>query len=170
MPPSFVPPPSASGPDRITGWVRFLATWHYSGLSPKAPGTIGTLAAVPAGAALLYFGGSTALVIGILTVSVLGIYVSHRYALESGLKDPGEVVIDEVAGMWIALLPAGLVWWQILGAFVLFRLFDILKPGPVGWADRRLSGGLGIMADDLIAGALSALVLAAGLIAWENAL
>ena len=81
---------------------------------------------------------------------------------ESGVKDPGEVVIDEVAGMWIALLPAGLIWWQILLAAMLFRLFDILKPGPVGWADKRLPGGLGIMADDLIAGALAALVLATG--------
>ena len=165
-----MPPPSASGPGPITGWVRFLATWHYSGLSPKAPGTIGTLAALPAGVALIYFGGILALIAGILAVSVLGMYVSHRYALESGLKDPGEVVIDEVAGMWIALLPAGVIWWQILAAFVLFRAFDILKPGPVGWADRRLPGGLGIMADDLIAGALAALVLAAGLIAWEGAL
>ena len=159
----------ASGPDRITGWVRFLATWHYSGLSPKAPGTTGTLAALPAGVALLWFGGSTALLIGILALSALGLYVSHRYALESGAKDPGEVVIDEAAGMWIALLPAGLIWWQILSAVVLFRLFDILKPGPVGWADRRLSGGLGIMADDLMAGALAALVLATGLTIWESA-
>ena len=165
-----MPPSSASGAGPITGWVRFLATWHYSGLSPKAPGTIGTLAALPAGIALIYFGGIMALTAGILAVSVLGMYVSHRYALESGLKDPGEVVIDEVAGMWIALLPAGVIWWQILAAFVLFRAFDILKPGPVGWADRRLPGGLGIMADDLIAGALAALVLAAGLIAWEGAL
>ena len=159
----------ASGPDRITGWVRFLATWHYSGLSPKAPGTVGTLAALPAGVALLWSGGSTALLIGILALSALGLYVSHRYALESGVKDPGEVVIDEAAGMWIALLPAGLIWWQILSAVVLFRLFDILKPGPVGWVDRRLSGGLGIMADDLVAGALAALVLATGLTIWESA-
>ena len=159
----------ASGPDRITGWVRFLATWHYSGLSPTAPGTTGTLAALPAGVALLWFGGSTALLIGILALSALGLYVSHRYALESGVKDPGEVVIDEAAGMWIALLPAGLIWWQILSAVVLFRLFDILKPGPVGWADRRFSGGLGIMADDLMAGALAALVLATGLTIWESA-
>ena len=76
-----MPPPSALGPRQITGWVRFLATWHYSGLSPHAPGTIGTLAALPAGIALVYFGGPMLLLIGILAVSVLGLYVSHRYTL-----------------------------------------------------------------------------------------
>ena len=78
----------------------------------------------------------------------------------SGQADPGAIVIDEVAGQWIALLPvATTVWWQWALGFALFRFFDIFKPWPVGWADRRVKGGFGVMIDDVIAGAYAGVIL-----------
>lgn len=144
--------------------AAWLATWGFSGLSPVAPGTMGSLAALPVAALIVWLGGHSALLAGIGVVSVLGWWASAVYAARLGDKDPGAVVIDEVAGMWIALLavPFEPLWWG--AAFVVFRLLDIAKPWPVSWADRSLSGGLGIMADDLIAGALAAgLLFLAGL-------
>ena len=85
------------------------------------------------------------------------------YAIRSyygGQDDPGAVVIDEVAGQWLTLLPAATtVWWHWLAGFALFRFFDIVKPWPVGWADRRVKGGLGVMVDDIIAGAYAGVLL-----------
>ena len=91
-------------------------------------------------------------------VSVLGIIAANHYGQATGRKDPGEVIIDEVAGQWLALcaVPHDMVWF--VAGFILFRFFDILKLGPVRWAEKR-PGGLGVMADDIFAGLLSALCL-----------
>ena len=136
-----------------------LATWFGSGLLPRAPGTWGSLAAIPPGLLLSWYCGPWFLLAGALAVFAAGIWAVARYAEERDLDDPGAVVIDEVAGQWIALIPALLNPWLVALAFVAFRLFDILKPWPVGLLDRELKGGLGIMADDIAAGIYAAAVV-----------
>ena len=141
--------------------ARLLASGLGTGLSPKAPGTAGSLAALLAGAGLLLM-PAWVLPAAIVAVTLLGLWAIPR---AGGAEDPGWVVIDEFAGQWIALLPLARPSLPgLITAFVLFRVLDITKPGPVGWADRR-HGAIGVMADDVIAGAIAALILwAAG---WE---
>ncbi|MDM7970684.1 MAG: phosphatidylglycerophosphatase A [Paracoccaceae bacterium] len=153
---------------------HIIATFGGVGHLTPAPGTWGSLAALPVGWALFTLGGVPLFGLGILLVFGLGWWAT---ALETQGKedhDPSEIVIDEVAGQWIALLPvmigashsgAGVLalWPGWVTAFGAFRLFDITKPGPVGWADRQ-QGPLGVMLDDVIAGVMAALVV--GLGAW----
>ncbi len=152
---------------------RLVATFFGVGLLPWAPGTWGSLAALPAAWLLHGLGGFPALALATLVAAAGGWWAIAVAMRGQDDHDPSEIVIDEVAGQWLALWPlsAGLwhggaeawlfPWPGWVGAFVLFRLFDILKPGPVGWADRR-SDPLGVMLDDLIAGALAGLVLLLG--------
>jgi phosphatidylglycerophosphatase A len=155
--------------------ARLIATGFGAGLLPKAPGTWGSLAALPAAWILHGLGGFPALAIATVVVIALGIWaIAHETAGRPD-KDPGEIVIDEIAGQWIALWPlSGGLWWMgaepwvfpwpgWVGAFVMFRLFDILKPPPVGWAD-RMNTPLGVMLDDILAGIMAAgiVILAAG--------
>ncbi len=135
--------------------ARWVASFGGSGLAPLAPGTVGSLAALPPGLALLWV-SHAALAAGVVVVVALGLWAVR--AAGAG-DDPGWVVIDEVAGQWIALL--ALAHPSVVGAlaaFAAFRLFDIAKPGPVGWAE-RLPGAMGVMADDVLAGALAAAVV-----------
>jgi phosphatidylglycerophosphatase A len=137
--------------------ARLLATWFGCGWSPFAPGTVGAAAAVAISAA---FGWGLApnLIAGVIA-SVAGIWASTVEARMSGRKDPGHIVIDEVAGQWITLAGAtALNWKSWLLGFLLFRLFDIWKPAPVRQLE-RLPEGTGIMADDLMAGVYGAVVL-----------
>jgi len=134
--------------------VHFLAFGLGSGAVPKAPGTFGTLAAIPIW--LLFADLSLPYYLGLLVASfVLGIWLCGRTSSDMGVHDHGGIVWDEFVGLWITFiaLPAG--WGWILLGFLLFRLFDILKPWPIGWADRRVSGGLGIMLDDVLAGVMA---------------
>jgi phosphatidylglycerophosphatase A len=139
--------------------ARLLATWFGSGLSPVAPGTFGSLAALPFAVGLAWIGGAVALTIGALVVLLVGIWASEASARASGVKDPGEIVIDEVAGQWLALAFVPLDPLAYGLGFALFRLFDITKPWPANWADRNLSGGWGIMLDDIVAGAYAGILL-----------
>ena len=135
--------------------ARWVASFLGSGLVPVAPGTAGSVAALLPGLALLWL-SPLALAAGVGVVTAVGLWAVH--AARAG-DDPGWVVIDEVAGMWIALL--ALPHPSVAGALVAlaaFRLFDIAKPGPVGWAE-RLPGAVGVMADDVLAGALAALLV-----------
>lgn len=136
-----------------------LATWGGSGLLPGAPGTWGSLAALPFAWGLMFWGGPLLLAAAALTVFAAGIWAAESYMRTTGEKDPGAIVVDEVAGLWLTLLPAGTDPLLFLAGFGLFRLFDILKPWPVSWADRRVGGGLGVMLDDVLAGLYGALVL-----------
>ncbi len=142
----------------------FLAFGLGSGLSPKAPGTVGSLAAlvfaVPLVALPLWIG--FVVVVGAFFV---GIYLCGETATRLGVHDHGGIVWDEFVGMWLVLLfvPFELAWW--LAALVLFRLFDILKPWPIRWLDRKLGGGFGIMIDDVLA-AVYALVPLWALLYW----
>jgi phosphatidylglycerophosphatase A len=130
--------------------VTLLATWFYVGFFPKAPGTAGSLVALVFGMLIHFFLGWQALFYATLLVFVVGLVVADLYAKNKHIEDPQEVVIDEVAGQYLALLFAP-TWQLMLLSFVLFRLFDIWKPSLIG-KSQNLSGGLGIMMDDILAG------------------
>ena len=166
----------------MKGTARALATVGYVGLIRPAPGTWGSLAALPLAWVVHWLAGFPGLVAGIVVVTLAGWWAVAEAA--TGLADPdaSEFVIDEVAGQWIALLPVSAgawareldplaLWPGILAAFLLFRLFDIWKPGPIGTMD-RLGTPWGVMADDLLAGVAAALgvvllaALAHGLMGW----
>ena len=145
--------------------VKLFSTWFGAGLLPKAPGTWGSLAALPFAWAMTMWGGPSVLAIATLLVSVFGWWVADLYVRRTGVTDPGEVVIDEVAGQWLTLLAVPPDPILYLVGFILFRVFDIFKPWPVGWADREIGGGLGVMVDDLLAGLYAALCLT-GALQW----
>jgi phosphatidylglycerophosphatase A len=136
-----------------------LATWFGCGLLKPAPGSWGTLGALPFGIFILVCGGWPYLLIGIALITAIGLWAAKDYERRSGTHDSSSIVIDEVAGMWIALLPAALDPLSVFIAFILFRAFDILKPGPIGWVDKKLPGAPGVMADDILAGLCAAAVL-----------
>lgn len=142
--------------------VWFLGVGLGSGLVPKAPGTMGSLAILLLYPVWLWLGFMPSL-IAMIIMSIVGIYICGRTADIMQVHDDGRIVWDEFAGQSITLLPliylANLAWWWIFPAFILFRLFDVWKPFPIGWADQHVSGGLGIMLDDLIAGLMAMLVL-----------
>ncbi len=138
--------------------VQFLAFGFGSGLAPKAPGTFGTLAAVPL--FLLLSHGPLSFYLGFLLVALLaGVYWCGRTARELGVHDHPGIVWDEVVGFLVTMFAAPAGWTWLVAGFVLFRLFDILKPWPIRWVDRRVQGGLGIMLDDVLAGLGAALAL-----------
>ncbi|GLR68043.1 hypothetical protein GCM10010909_27240 [Acidocella aquatica] len=134
-----------------------LASGFGAGYAPKAPGTFGSLVGLALGAALLYY-GHLPLLLGIVVFSVVGVEAIR--ATGNAAHDPKWIVVDEIAGQMIPLLMLSHV--GVMGmvfSFALFRLFDIFKPGPVGWADAR-HDEYGVMGDDLIAGVMAAVVVA----------
>ena len=145
------------------GWI---ATALGAGLSPRAPGTAGSLVALLPWWFLLRGLPLAWYLVVLLAGFVLGVWACAVSDRRVGTHDQGALVWDEVIGMWITLLAAPRQWWWMLVGFALFRLFDIWKPWPVSWADRRVHGGLGVMLDDVVAGiyALIVLQLAAALI------
>ena len=137
-------------------WV--IATWFGCGSVPKAPGTMGTLGAIPL-YLLVARGGRTGVAVAALAVTAIGVWAASEVARDLGKKDPQVIVVDEVAGMLVTMLPmAGVSWRGILIGFLLFRLFDITKPWPIRKLE-ALPGGWGIMLDDLAAGLFGAMVL-----------
>lgn len=141
--------------------VVLLSTWFGAGRLPKAPGTWGSLAALPFAALLTWLGGWPTLLAATVAVFFVGWWAAGRYIALTGRDDPGEVVIDEVAGQWLVLLPAPPDPILYLAGFALFRLFDITKPWPAGWADRKVKGGLGVMLDDVLAAGYGLLIMLA---------
>lgn len=176
--------------------ARLVSTWFGVGLSPVAPGTVGSLVALPLGFIVFLLPGATVLTLFAAALVCFGlgwwssaVYVRRTAIIGIGREDPSEIVIDEVAGQLFALalvmyavsaqwlhlariIPHELIIWSTGGplrglllvyiaisipSFLLFRLFDIAKPWPISWCDRRIKGGLGVMVDDMVAG------LAAGL-------
>lgn len=159
------------------GVISFLATCGYVGHVKKAPGTAGSLLATILAYGLLPLLGFVAFAALTFALSILGIVVCTRYIQQNPeSEDPKQVVIDELAGQWLCFVTVGVlvffatglmhalqefiaiiendpVFWLV--GFALFRLFDIVKPWPVSWADRQVKGGLGIMLDDVIAGILA---------------
>ncbi|AMN47514.1 phosphatidylglycerophosphatase [Steroidobacter denitrificans] len=138
--------------------VHLLAFGFGAGLSPWAPGTFGTLVAVPIVAFVMQFG---LLVHAVCTIgaALAGIHICGESARRLGAHDHPGIVWDEIVGFSVTMLAASYEWYWLAGGFILFRLFDILKPWPIREADHRLSGGLGIMLDDIIAGIFAAAIL-----------
>ena len=135
---------------------KLFLTLFYSGLSPKAPGTVGSFVALFMGLALLqYIHVSTLFMLSIL-ITVIAVKQIDIYEKEVGAHDGKEIVIDELAGMWIALSICGITSENIIImgslAFIYFRLFDIWKPSIIGQIDEKVPGGWGVMGDDVIAG------------------
>jgi phosphatidylglycerophosphatase A len=123
------------------------------------PGTWASLVALPCAWAICGLCGKVGLAAATVIVVAAGCWAAAEMAKASATKDPGAIVIDEVAGQWLVLLAAALDPLSYVLAFLLFRIFDIWKPWPVSWADRRVAGGLGIMLDDLLAAVYAVLAL-----------
>ncbi|HSN17974.1 MAG TPA: phosphatidylglycerophosphatase A [Gammaproteobacteria bacterium] len=141
--------------------VHFLAYGFGTGLSPKAPGTLGTVVAVPVYLLLIYLGNEiywAALVAGL----VAGVFICGYTASVIGVDDPKGVVWDEIVGYLITMLGLPSRWTWMVGGFLLFRLFDIWKPWPIRWLDRTIRGGVGIMLDDVIAAIFACILLNLG--------
>ena len=154
---------------KLTNPMHLAAVGFGSGLAPKAPGTFGTLAAIPLFYLLSYL--SIKYYIGVLVIaSLLGFWFCHVTSEAMGVHDHKAIVWDEFVGYWITMLPVLVLFpeikegatipfiWVLCG-FLLFRFFDVLKPFPISWLDKKIEGGFGIMIDDIVAGLLSALVL-----------
>ena len=144
---------------------KFFLTVGFSGLSPKAPGTVGSFVSLILGLFLLEFLHPSTLFLLSLLITVIAVKQIDIYEQEVGAHDSKEIVIDELAGMWIALSICGitsdnLIIMSIL-AFLGFRLFDIWKPSIIGKIDEKVSGGWGVMGDDIVAGVAGG-ILAAG--------
>lgn len=135
---------------------KFFLTVGFSGLSPKAPGTVGSFVSLIIGLFLLEFLHVSTLFLLSLLITVIAIKQIDIYEKEVGMHDGKEIVIDELAGMWITLSICGINSSNILYmapiAFLFFRLFDIWKPSFIGKIDRDVKGGLGVMGDDVVAG------------------
>ena len=137
-----------------------IASVFGIGYFPFASGTVASLAAMPLAALILHHGGGLALAAASLVAFAVGVWACGDHVRATGREDPSECVIDEVAGRWLACAFASASLPSLALAFFLFRLFDIWKPWPVGWADRELPGGLGVMADDMIAGLMAGVLVA----------
>jgi len=146
---------------------HLIATVFHIGYLRPAPGTWASLLALPLAWALHLVGGPLALVVGIVFVFLSGVWATALETKGKADHDPSEIVIDEVAGQWLAFLPVSIgaahvganllsLWPGFVFAFLFFRLFDIWKPGPIGWADRR-DDALGVMLDDILAGIAAAI-------------
>ncbi len=138
--------------------VHFLAFGFGSGLAPKAPGTWGTVAAIPP--YLLFADAPLWFYVGMIVFGfAAGIAICDITSKYMGVHDHGGIVWDEIIGYWITMLAAPVEWTWIIAGFLLFRLFDIWKPWPIRVADAKVHGGLGIMIDDVIAGVYALLAL-----------
>ncbi len=143
----------AKPPDGLPFWhpACLLSTWFGAGLLPHIPGTWGSAAALPFAWLIASEFGTTGLVVAAAAAFGVGVWAAGIYVQRSGIPDPGPVVIDEVAGQWVTLAFAPVSPLAYLVGFLLFRAFDVLKPWPAGWADRRVAGGFGAMLDDMLA-------------------
>jgi phosphatidylglycerophosphatase A len=144
----LVKPPQSLG---FFSPATLIATWFGAGLLRPASGTWGSLAALPFAWALTSFGGHGLLFLGTVTIFAAGTWAADIYEKAGSDKDPGSVVADEVAGVWMTLLfvPQEIFWYAI--AFAAFRFFDVLKIWPISWLDQNVKGGFGIMIDDVLA-------------------
>jgi len=159
----------------------FFLTVGYSGLAPKAPGTVGTFVSLPFGVLILAYFGPQTLFLAAMFLTLVGVKAVEKYQKHSKTHDDSRIVIDELVGMWLALsiapgiltplnelstLSNGMLI-QIVLSFVLFRYFDIRKPSIIGRIDREAPGGYGVMFDDVLAGIAAGIVTA---IIWQGIL
>jgi phosphatidylglycerophosphatase A len=131
--------------------AALLATWFGSGLLPVAPGSWASLAALPGAALLVWLGGPLLVLVASAALFVLGMWAADAYMEAIGVHDPPAIVIDEVVGQWltVALLPIDPILYAL--GFLLFRIFGVLKPWPANFIDRAVTGGFGVMLDDVVA-------------------
>ena len=148
----------------LTNPWHLFATGFGSGLSPIMPGTAGTLSAIPFYLGLAYL--PVWIYIGVIVFSsLIGIKICSKTSHDMGVHDHGSIVWDEFVGLWITMLMVPVLslpvmdWHWLAVGFVYFRFFDMVKPWPISWCDKRISGGLGIMVDDIVAGLISAALL-----------
>jgi len=140
--------------------IHFLAFGFGSGLSPIAPGTMGTLAAIPLYYLLIQFGDFIYLLLTVF-ITLIGIVICDISSKKLGVHDHSGIVWDEIAGYLITMLFVPHTWYWALVGFVLFRVFDIWKPFPILWFDQHVGGGFGIMVDDVLAAIYAGLILLA---------
>lgn len=145
----------------------WIATWFGAGFLRPAPGTWGSLAALPFGLFLLVFTNTATLLAAVVLITLLGWWAARAFERDSGDHDSKMIVVDEVAGQWLALVPLSLPHFSggaynpvyVISSFILFRIFDIIKPWPVSHFDQKVAGATGVMGDDIIAGLYAALCL-----------
>ncbi len=156
---------------RLGFWhpASLLATWFGLGLLPYAPGTWGSVAAIPFAYALVVALGKPALLAAAAALFLAGWWAASVYSAALGVKDPRQIVVDEVVGQWLVLLAAPLDPVFYFAAFALFRFFDIVKPWPANRFDREMSGGLGVMLDDVAAAFYGYAVLMGAVWIWRMA-
>ncbi|MDB2384541.1 phosphatidylglycerophosphatase A [Endozoicomonas sp.] len=147
-----------SKPDIWTNPIHFLAFGLGSGLSPKAPGTMGTAAAIPFYLLMQHLSLWQYSLI-LLIATTIGVWLCDKASKDLGVHDHPGIVWDEFCGYWLTMLAAPAGWLWVLYGFILFRVFDIWKPWPIGWMDARIGGGLGIMIDDIVAGIFALIAL-----------
>ena len=159
---------------------KFFITVGYSGLSPIAPGTVGTLVSLPLGMLILIYFDAYTLFLATALISIIAIKEINRYEERTNSHDDKSIVIDELSGMWFALSVAPAIsvsmnevtnlengfLIQSLMSFVLFRYFDIAKPSIIGRIDREAKGGIGVMGDDIVAGFTAGILSAVIWQAW----
>jgi len=146
---------------------KSLAYWWAigfgAGLLRPAPGTWGSLLGLGVGYFMLPSPWAIwLLVAGALLVTVISVAAIGNIERAAGIHDAPEIVIDEIAGQWVAMVPLALLpygWFELSLSFLLFRIFDIVKPWPIGLLDKKVNGGFGVMIDDLVAGTISAILL-----------
>ncbi len=139
--------------------AALIATWFGAGLVRPAPGTIGSLIALPLGWGILTLGGQALLMLDIIIVLIIGVWAAGIYGAADNAHDSSSIVVDEVVGQWIALMtmPSSLLGYVV--AFAAFRFYDVIKPWPVDYVDKRVKGGWGVMLDDVLAGLYALIVV-----------
>ncbi|GAA8949889.1 phosphatidylglycerophosphatase A [Helicobacter pylori] len=141
--------------DKFSLRACFL-TLFFSGYSKKAPGTIGSLVALLLGLPVLIFSANT-LFLGAVFIGLIAITQIDKEEEESKIHDSSHIVIDELVGMWLAMAISGLSLAGVVLSFIFFRIYDITKPSLIGKIDKEVKGGLGVVADDALAGVLAGL-------------
>ena len=143
-----------------------IATYFGLGLSPKAPGTVGSIGTIPLAFVLAYFFGIYGIIVAAIPIAIIGIYATDVLIRDQEEKDPGKVVVDEVVGQLLAFVfVADMLkgntdyWWLYLVGLAAFRFFDICKMGPVKWFDSKMKNAVGVMMDDVCAGLMAAIVV-----------
>lgn len=131
---------------------KLFLTFFYSGLSPKAPGTMGSIAATLVAVLIITYMSMETLTLLTILFTILGVKTINAYESSTGEHDHQSIVIDEVVGVWIALILSSGTWLQIVLSLVFFRIFDIWKPSVIGKIDKNVKGGWGVMGDDMLAG------------------
>lgn len=143
---------------RTTPWNELFVTWFYLGKLPKAPGTFGTLGAIPLVIGLSFF-DYWVFIFSVVLLAVAGIIGCQIYESQNQTHDSSEMVIDEVVGMCITMALIPITWQSMVIGFILFRILDIFKPFPIGLLDQRVAGGFGVMVDDIVAGLIANILM-----------